>query len=119
MPSAPSTPRSAYIHVPFCKYRCGYCDFAIVANRDDLVGAYLQAIATELSWLGEPREVDTLYFGGGTPSHLDAASLATLCDDGAALASAGRRVRVDGRGESRESHGGSRRRCWPSMASRG
>lgn len=80
MPSAPSTPRSAYIHVPFCKYRCGYCDFAIVANRDDLVGAYLEAIATELSWLGEPREVDTLYFGGGTPSHLDALSLATLCD---------------------------------------
>ena len=80
MPSPPSTPRSAYIHVPFCKYRCGYCDFAIVANRDDLVGAYLDAIATELSWLGEPREVDTLYFGGGTPSHLEAASLATLCE---------------------------------------
>lgn len=79
MPSPPSTPRSAYIHVPFCKYRCGYCDFAIVANRDDLVGAYLDAIATELSWLGAPREVDTLYFGGGTPSHLEAASLATLC----------------------------------------
>ncbi len=80
MPSAPTTPRSAYIHVPFCKYRCGYCDFAIVANRDDLVGAYLDAIATELSWLGEPREVDTLYFGGGTPSHLEAASLARLCE---------------------------------------
>jgi oxygen-independent coproporphyrinogen-3 oxidase len=80
MPSAPSTPRSAYIHVPFCKYRCGYCDFAIVADRDDLVGAYLDAIARELSWLGEPGEVDTLYFGGGTPSHLDGASLATLCD---------------------------------------
>lgn len=73
-------PRSAYIHVPFCKYRCGYCDFAIVANRDDLVGAYLDAVATELSWLGEPREVDTLYFGGGTPSHLDAKSLSTLCE---------------------------------------
>jgi oxygen-independent coproporphyrinogen-3 oxidase len=80
MPPALLTPRSAYIHVPFCKYRCGYCDFAIVADRDDLVEAYLQAIAVELSWLGEPREVDTLYFGGGTPSHLDAVSLATLCD---------------------------------------
>jgi oxygen-independent coproporphyrinogen-3 oxidase len=73
-------PSSAYIHVPFCKYRCGYCDFAIVADRDDLVGAYLQAIATELRWLGEPREVETLYFGGGTPSHLEAESLATLCE---------------------------------------
>ncbi|BBO31338.1 radical SAM family heme chaperone HemW [Lacipirellula parvula] len=71
-------PRSAYIHVPFCKYRCGYCDFAIVANRDDLVGAYLDAIAAELSWLGEPRKVDTLYFGGGTPSHLEAGPLRRL-----------------------------------------
>lgn len=80
MSSAPPPPRSAYIHVPFCKYRCGYCDFAIVADRDDLVGTYLQALASELSWLGEPREVDTLYFGGGTPSHLDAASLTALCE---------------------------------------
>jgi oxygen-independent coproporphyrinogen III oxidase len=75
-----ASPRSAYLHVPFCKYRCGYCDFAVIAGRDDLVAAYLQAIAVELSWLGEPREVDTLYFGGGTPSHLPAAELAALCD---------------------------------------
>jgi oxygen-independent coproporphyrinogen-3 oxidase len=80
MPLAISMPRSAYIHVPFCRYRCGYCDFAIVANRDDLIGVYLEAMATELSWLGKPCEVDTLYFGGGTPSHLDAGSLATLCE---------------------------------------
>jgi oxygen-independent coproporphyrinogen III oxidase len=75
-----SPPRAAYIHVPFCKYRCGYCDFAIVTGRDDLVESYLQAIAKELSWLGNPRPVDTLYFGGGTPSYLDAAQLARLCD---------------------------------------
>ncbi|RIK87957.1 MAG: coproporphyrinogen III oxidase [Planctomycetota bacterium] len=73
-------PRSAYIHVPFCRRRCGYCDFAIVAGRDDLIGPYLRAIATELSWLGEARPVETLYFGGGTPSHLDPADLAALCD---------------------------------------
>lgn len=73
-------PRSAYIHVPFCKYRCGYCDFAIITDRDDLIGPYLRAIATELSWLKQPRPVDTLYFGGGTPSYLDAPRLAELCD---------------------------------------
>ncbi|HYO26239.1 MAG TPA: radical SAM family heme chaperone HemW [Lacipirellulaceae bacterium] len=73
-------PRAAYIHVPFCKHRCGYCDFAVIAGRDDLVGPYLDALATELSWLGQPREVDTLYFGGGTPSHLATADLARLCD---------------------------------------
>jgi len=76
----PATPRSTYIHVPFCKHRCGYCDFAIVTGRDDLVEPFLQAIGVELSWLGAPRAVDTLYFGGGTPSYLDAGRLAELCD---------------------------------------
>ncbi len=65
-----SVPRSAYIHVPFCRHRCGYCNFTLVAGRDDLIEAYLDAIERELNWLGEPREVDTLFFGGGTPTHL-------------------------------------------------
>jgi putative oxygen-independent coproporphyrinogen III oxidase len=74
-PSSPRTvvhqpPRAAYIHVPFCRHRCGYCNFTLVAGRDDLIGDYLRAIELELSRLAEPREVDTLYFGGGTPSHL-------------------------------------------------
>jgi oxygen-independent coproporphyrinogen-3 oxidase len=65
-----SPPRSAYIHVPFCRHRCGYCNFTLVAGRDDLIADYLRAIERELSQLGTPREVDTLYFGGGTPTHL-------------------------------------------------
>src|SRR5262245_24966002 len=69
--SSPSTPaRAAYIHVPFCRHRCGYCNFTLVAGRDDLIGAYLQALERELHGLGMPREVDTLFFGGGTPTHL-------------------------------------------------
>jgi oxygen-independent coproporphyrinogen III oxidase len=63
-------PRSAYIHVPFCRHRCGYCNFTLVAGRDDLIGDYLRAIDLELARLETPREVDTLYFGGGTPTHL-------------------------------------------------
>jgi len=77
MPASP--PRSAYIHVPFCVHRCGYCNFALVADRGDLVEPYLQALATELSWLGEPRPVDTLYFGGGTPTFLSPEQLDKLC----------------------------------------
>jgi oxygen-independent coproporphyrinogen-3 oxidase len=73
-------PRAAYLHVPFCIHRCGYCNFSVVAGRDDLVDSYLQAIAKELSWLGQPCEVDTLYFGGGTPTYLPAAQLQQLCD---------------------------------------
>jgi oxygen-independent coproporphyrinogen-3 oxidase len=56
--------------VPFCVHRCGYCNFTVVAGRDDQIDAYLAALARELSWLGEPREVDTLFLGGGTPTHL-------------------------------------------------
>jgi oxygen-independent coproporphyrinogen-3 oxidase len=63
-------PRAAYIHVPFCRHRCGYCNFALVADRDDLLESYLAALDLELSWLEGPFEVDTLYLGGGTPSHL-------------------------------------------------
>ena len=68
LPDAP--PRAAYIHVPFCRHRCGYCNFALVADRDDLLESYLAALDLELSWLEGPFEVDTLYLGGGTPSHL-------------------------------------------------
>ncbi len=70
MSHALAPPRSAYVHVPFCRHRCGYCNFTLVAGRDDLVGDYLRAIELELAALGEPREVDTLFFGGGTPTHL-------------------------------------------------
>lgn len=75
-----TTARSAYIHVPFCKHRCGYCDFAVVAGRDDLIESFLEAIAIELSWLGSPQPVDTLYFGGGTPSQLSEDQLNRLCE---------------------------------------
>ena len=61
-------PRSAYIHVPFCRHHCGYCNFTLVAGRDDLIGSYLAALGKELSWLKEPHEIDTLFFGGGTPT---------------------------------------------------
>lgn len=67
----PSNPRSAYIHVPFCAHRCGYCDFTLIAGRDDLIDDYLQALRLELSMIGPDGtvELDTLFFGGGTPTH--------------------------------------------------
>jgi oxygen-independent coproporphyrinogen III oxidase len=76
--SLDTQPRSAYIHVPFCAHRCGYCDFTLVARRDDLIDAYLEALAIELAKLERPREVDTLFFGGGTPTHLPAPQLERL-----------------------------------------
>lgn len=73
-------PRAAYLHVPFCAHRCGYCDFTLLAGRDDLAGEYLRALELELQQLERPREVDTLFFGGGTPTHLAESELARLLD---------------------------------------
>ncbi len=73
------TPRAAYIHVPFCRHRCGYCNFSVVAGRDDLVDRYLAAIDAELAALHHPT-VDTIFLGGGTPSHLSPSQLERLLD---------------------------------------
>ncbi len=75
------SPKSAYIHVPFCKHRCGYCNFTLVAGRDDLVDAYLRCLEVELrNQLVQPRLVDTIFLGGGTPTHLSDKHLATLLE---------------------------------------
>jgi len=58
------------VHVPFCRHRCGYCNFSVLAGRDDLADSFLNALAWELSQLGTPRPVETLFIGGGTPTHL-------------------------------------------------
>ena len=63
-------PRAVYIHVPFCLHRCGYCDFTLVAQRDDLIPSYLTALRNELSRMDAVYEVDTIFIGGGTPTHL-------------------------------------------------
>ena len=73
-------PRSAYVHVPFCVHHCGYCNFAVIAQRGDLVQPYLEALSAELALLEQPREVDTLYFGGGTPTYLAPKQLRQLCE---------------------------------------
>ncbi len=72
-------PRAAYVHVPFCRHRCGYCNFAVVSGRDDLADRFLRAIDVELRDLGRPP-VDTLFIGGGTPTHLPADRLRQLLD---------------------------------------
>lgn len=71
-------PTAAYVHVPFCRHRCGYCNFTLIAGRDDLIEAYLEGLAAELSQLETPRPVQTLFLGGGTPTHLAPAQLLRL-----------------------------------------
>jgi oxygen-independent coproporphyrinogen III oxidase len=66
-----------YLHIPFCKTRCSYCDFATDVYRDSgAVERYVKAICTEVAAFQPPAHaggsafVDTIYFGGGTPSLL-------------------------------------------------
>lgn len=75
---ANQTPRSAYIHIPFCRHRCGYCNFALVAKRDYLIDRFLAALKIELGSLHEKIELDTLFLGGGTPTHLNLQQLNLL-----------------------------------------
>jgi oxygen-independent coproporphyrinogen III oxidase len=71
-------PRAAYVHVPFCAHRCGYCDFAVSAGQDHLIELYIDAVAAELVRLETPRPVETLFLGGGTPTYLSPAQLDRL-----------------------------------------
>ncbi len=88
-------PQSLYLHVPFCRHRCGYCNFSVLARRDDLQDRFLDAIEIELAGIQRqqangvggdgdldahdgrsrrstmgPIKLDTLYLGGGTPTEL-------------------------------------------------
>ena len=71
-------PRAAYVHVPFCAHKCGYCDFASLAGADHQADRYLDALDRELDALGGPHEMETIFVGGGTPTRLEAGQLARL-----------------------------------------
>ena len=75
---ASTLPRAAYVHVPFCAHKCGYCDFASLAGVDHLADRYLDALEVEMGRKGARCEVDTIFVGGGTPTRLTAEQLARL-----------------------------------------
>lgn len=77
------TPAGIYIHIPFCRSRCSYCDFATGIYESSLAERYVKALVSEiLTWpeTERPAEVDTIYFGGGTPSLLSTGQLAAILD---------------------------------------
>jgi oxygen-independent coproporphyrinogen-3 oxidase len=62
-----------YLHIPFCKHKCGYCDFNAYAGMDRLIPDYVDALERELSAARERysfARLETVYLGGGTPSLL-------------------------------------------------
>ena len=72
-----------YIHIPFCKQKCQYCDFNSYAGRENLIETYMKWVEFELKGVGEGNRVDyennlddlivvkSIYIGGGTPSFID------------------------------------------------
>lgn len=81
--------KHVYVHVPFCSRRCSYCDFSIAVRRDVPASEFSTSVGLEigarnaLKRYGEPAEpgpVETLYFGGGTPSKLGPSGMRTLLD---------------------------------------
>ena len=71
-----------YIHIPFCRSRCSYCDFATGMYESALTEKYVGAVAKEIrEWNEvEPEDVDTIYFGGGTPSLLSPNQVQQILD---------------------------------------
>jgi len=74
--------RSAYIHIPFCRRRCPYCDFAVVTPDEggtpDIVRRYRAALAAEIGMEPEFGPLDAVNFGGGTPSTVAAGDVAEV-----------------------------------------
>ena len=82
-------PFSLYLHIPFCRHRCGYCDFNTYAGLEDLILPYVEALCQEIAFSaraacssslikafpGDRLPVHTVFFGGGTPSLLSASQL--------------------------------------------
>jgi putative oxygen-independent coproporphyrinogen III oxidase len=64
--------RSAYVHVPFCARVCPYCDFAVVAGRDDLADRYVDALIAEIAESPPWGDLSAVFVGGGTPSRVGA-----------------------------------------------
>lgn len=82
------TPKtSIYLHIPFCKHRCAYCDFNTYAGQEDSILAYVDALINEIEFVGHHASraaerigtnVHTVFFGGGTPSLLSEAQFESI-----------------------------------------
>ena len=72
-----------YLHIPFCRQKCVYCDFYSLAGNESRMDEYTDALCTHLEqWASRAADhtVDTVYFGGGTPSYLGAERLSRILE---------------------------------------
>lgn len=77
------TPLSLYVHIPFCRSRCHYCNFNTYAGLEGMIPAYVEALVREIGvWAEavEPTEAKSIFFGGGTPSLLSHEELGRILE---------------------------------------
>lgn len=72
--------RSCYVHMPFCARVCPYCDFAVVAGMDHLIPRYGAAVVDEIRRDDPWGPLESVYLGGGTPSHVPPHLLAAVLE---------------------------------------
>lgn len=74
--------RGIYIHIPFCKQKCYYCDFVSFANKEELIERYINALKKEIKYkLKSKDKIDTIYIGGGTPSVIDSKYIVEILEE--------------------------------------
>ena len=60
-----------YVHIPFCKKKCDYCDFISYCGKNDFIEKYVDSVKKEIEHVKIKSEITTIYIGGGTPSYID------------------------------------------------
>lgn len=73
-----------YVHIPFCKKKCDYCDFVSFPYGEEMQRKYVDAVLAEIEYRskndGAPKEINTIYFGGGTPSFINHEEIIRILD---------------------------------------
>ena len=75
-----------YVHIPFCVRKCRYCDFYSVGKSESLISHYIRALSQDMKhyrncFYDSDPQIDTVYFGGGTPSILDPNQIGLILDE--------------------------------------
>jgi oxygen-independent coproporphyrinogen-3 oxidase len=69
---------SLYIHIPFCKQKCLYCDFPSYSGKEKLMDEYINALNKEILQKAKEYSINSIFIGGGTPSYLNSSNLQSL-----------------------------------------
>ena len=78
--------RGIYFHIPFCNEKCPYCDFYSLSADEDLKETYVTAVSKQIqAYAGKNLQIDTVYFGGGTPSLMESRQLLRLINSAKAV----------------------------------